>query len=461
MSPREDRSALGAKAWIGGWPRVPSSAYCWFVVLVLTGTYTVAFVDRQMLNLLVDPIRQALGVSDTRFSLLQGLAFMCALLAFSPICGRLADRVNRRNLLLGAVVVWSLCTAACGFSHNYWILFAARVGVGAAEAAVTPVGWSMIANYFDRDRLPLAMSVFLIGPYLGGGLALILGGVLIGAAPGIAEAVPLLRGMDGWQIVFIMAALLGLPLLLLLLLVREPSRQAFVSAQEDRGSLTLRECVAFLWQRKAFFGPFYLGMSSTVISLYSLPAWMPAVMIRSLHADPVRVGVQYGTLVLLAGTAGVLFGPLAGRLLKARGVARPNMLVPLIAAAGLVLSGLAIGFVGSYAQALAVATAATFLFSMPQAMAASALQETTPGAMRGLVASLYTFMAGTIGLLVAPTLVAFLTDSVLRDPTRVDVSLSAVSATSAAIAIWLTLKAARKYRPLEGQVADSGPVRMH
>lgn len=456
MNPQNPSATIAAPR-NGGSLRIPTAAYSWFVVLVLTGTYTVAFIDRQMLNLLVDPIKQALGVSDTRFSLLQGLAFMCALLAFSPICGRLADRVNRRNLLLGAVLVWSLCTAACGLSHDYWVLFSARIGVGAAEAAVTPVGWSMIANYFARDRLPVAMSVFLIGPYLGGGLALILGGVLIGAAPAIAQALPLLRGLDDWQIVFIVAAGLGLPLLLLLTLVREPSRQAFASGEGDQANLTLSECMAFLWQRRAFFAPFFLGMSSTVISLYSLPAWMPAVMTRSLGADPAQVGVQYGTLVLVAGTAGVLFGPLLGRLLKARGRGRTNVLVPLIAAAGLIPASLAVGLVGSYGQALVVATAATFLFSMPQAMAASVIQETTPSGMRGLSAALYASFVTMIGLTLAPTLVAFLTDTVLRDPARVGTSLSIVCTVSAAIGTWLLIVAMRHYRPLDADAEAASP----
>ena len=104
--------------------------YAWFVAGLLAVAYAVAFVDRQVLNLLVDPIKTDLGLSDTRISLLQGFAFVFAYVAMGPVFGRLADRGNRRNLLIAGIALWSGFTVLCGFSQGFWSLFTARAGIG-------------------------------------------------------------------------------------------------------------------------------------------------------------------------------------------------------------------------------------------------------------------------------------------------------------------------------------------
>src|ERR1700730_15644808 len=105
----------------------------WYVLGLLTFAYALAYIDRQMLNLLVDPIKRTLAVSDTQFSLIQGLAFVSAYLVAVPVFGRLVDLVNRRNILIFGVCTWSICTALCGMSDTYWELFLARFGVGVSE----------------------------------------------------------------------------------------------------------------------------------------------------------------------------------------------------------------------------------------------------------------------------------------------------------------------------------------
>ncbi|WP_169206939.1 MFS transporter, partial [Aromatoleum petrolei] len=148
-------------------------SYAWYVVFLLTFAYTVAFIDRQVLNLLVDPIKKDILLSDVQISLLQGFAFMAAYVVFGPIFGRWVDTGHRRNVLVLGVTLWSAFTVFCGLSEEYWQLFVARAGVGAAEACLAPAGWSLIADYFSRQRLPRAMSIFMLGPSLGAGLALI------------------------------------------------------------------------------------------------------------------------------------------------------------------------------------------------------------------------------------------------------------------------------------------------
>ncbi|MEZ5459425.1 MAG: MFS transporter [Steroidobacteraceae bacterium] len=420
------------------------------MLLLLTLAYTVAFIDRQLLNLLVDPIKLDIIASDTEISLLQGFAFMGAYILFGPLFGRLADAGNRRNIMVWGVAAWSACTVACGLSDGFWGLFIARAGVGAAEACLVPAAWSILSDSYSRQELPRAMSVFLMGPYLGGGLALIFGGLVLGSVAGIRDALPLLAGFTPWQLTFIVVGAPGLLLAAAIgIWVREPPRRQLAeqgSTDGDAAQFTVREVAQFLWQRRAFYLRFYLGMAMLVMVLYALPAWVPSYLTRSFNADRATLGLQYGALVLIAGSVGVLSGPAVGRWLAKRHPLDSPVRTALIAALCLLPVSAALPFAPSYATVLACAGLATFCFSLPQAMFASALQLATPNRMRGVVSSLWVFIASVAGLGVAPTLVALITDHVFRDPARVGASLGIVCGGAAAVASWLIWRALPHYR---------------
>ena len=424
----------------------------WVTLAILTALYTASFIDRQVLNLLVDPIKHTLGIGDTAFSLLQGLSFMVAFVGFNPVAGWLADRSDRRLLLLIAGITWSLCTVACGLATSFILMFIARVGIGGSEAVVGPASWSLLADTFDEKRLPRALSIFLIGPYIGGGLALIFGGLMIQAAPDIARAVPMLQSLQPWQIVFIAVGAPGVLLALLALVVYEPRRRGSAAVPIVANPLTLREALAFLWTERAFFLPFSIGMASIVISLYSLPSWMPAVLIRAYGVDPARVGIEFGMVTLVAGTTGVLCGPWAARSLdrtRHAGV----VVVPALAAIGLLLGATGLALAPTAGLAMTAAAFISFCYALPQATSGAALQLASPPGMRGLIAALYAFVIGIIGLVIAPTLVALITEHVFGDSARVHASLCIVVAGSASVALWLSVKAQRHYRPFVQSVA--------
>ncbi|MGK8800376.1 MFS transporter [Burkholderia cenocepacia] len=151
---------------------VHDSMRSWYILAMLTLAYSLAYIDRQLLNLLVDPIRHSLAISDTQLSLVQGIAFISAYLIASPLFGRLVDVTNRRNILLVGICLWCVFTALCGNATTFQGLFLARFGVGASEACVFPIALSMIADCFSAQKMPRAMSVFILGPMLGGGLSL-------------------------------------------------------------------------------------------------------------------------------------------------------------------------------------------------------------------------------------------------------------------------------------------------
>ncbi|MDP3816406.1 MFS transporter, partial [Pseudomonas sp.] len=148
----------------------PSSARAWATVAILMLAYVLSFIDRQILNLLVGPIRRDLMISDTQMSLLMGLSFAL----FYTLCGiplgRLADTRNRRWLIAIGVLFWSAATAACGMARLYWQFLICRIGVGVGEAALSPAAYSLIADSFPAERRATAISVYSMGVYLGSGL---------------------------------------------------------------------------------------------------------------------------------------------------------------------------------------------------------------------------------------------------------------------------------------------------
>lgn len=436
-------------------PVIRDGAYAWAVVVMLTLAYTVSFIDRQVLNLLVDPIKTDLGATDTQMSLLQGAAFIFAYIAFNPLFGRWVDTGHRRNILIIGIALWSAFTVLCGLSENLTTLFIGRAGVGAAEAALGPAAWSLISDYFTRSKLPRAMSVYLMGPYIGGGAALIFGGVVLGGAANLTGFFPFLEGLAPWQITFIAAGVPGLALCLLFLLVREPERMKLTGVASDDRQFSLKEATSFLWDRRNFYVRFFLTMALIVVVLYAVPAWGPAMLIRSYGVTAENVGLVFGLMVLGSGSAGVLSGPVLGNWLLRRGHKSAIVLCAVIAAVCLVVICALFPFAPNYHSGLFLLGAATFFFSFPQAMAASALQIATPNRMRGVVIATYTLVLSGIGLGLAPTIVAMITDFVFSDPAHVRESLAivcSVSALCAALLGWSTLPHYR--RALEQEERD-------
>ena len=152
--------------------------YGWYVAFILLIGFTFSFIDRQVLNLLVVPIQNDLNITDTQISALQGLAFVLTYVGLCIPIGRLVDKSHRITVMIVGLLVWSVATIACGFSKNYVSMFIARMGIGAGESTVHPGSISILGDYFDSDKIAYPMSIYLLGPYLGAGIAMIFGCLL-------------------------------------------------------------------------------------------------------------------------------------------------------------------------------------------------------------------------------------------------------------------------------------------
>lgn len=416
--------------------------YSWYVAFVLLLAYVYSFIDRQVMNLLVEPIRATFSLDDVEVSLLLGFAFIVAYAIAAPFGGRLADRSNRRNIVAAAIFLWSLFTVGCGLATSYGWLFAARFAAGASEALLLPAAWSLIADYFSRERLPRAMGLFLLGPYVGGGLALILGGALV---DGVIEN----TGLEGWRQAFIICGLIGAIPAVLALTMREPARNASTGADEPPPPA--KAIAAFFRKQSSFYTGFYGGISLQTITFFAFPAWMPTFVARNFDVSLGEIGLHYGIVSIACGCLGVLIGPAWARSMEQRGTTDGNMRVAAISSTLIAPVAIAIPFVPNYASALTVMGLITFIGSLPMPTNAAALQLVTPNRMRGVAASIYMFVVSLVGVAVPPTLIALLTDHVFRDKAMVGYSLGIVCCVASVIALIVLWKLLPAYREALGE----------
>ena len=240
--------AAGSKDPAASSSRIPSaSGYAWYTVAVLTVCYTLSFIDRQILSLLVGPIKAEFAVSDTQVGLLGGLAFSLFYTIVSLPAGRLVDRLNRRNIIAAGVFFWSLMTAACSVAMGYPGLFLARMGVGVGEATLAPAAVSMISDTFPNEKLGAAMSLYGVGIYLGSGLALLVGGLVVQLVTQTATlTLPFFGEVASWRATFLVTGIPGLLVALWVLTLREPTRR---KAIEPRPTMFSRGRARRGWQR--------------------------------------------------------------------------------------------------------------------------------------------------------------------------------------------------------------------
>ncbi len=206
-------------------PRPRVSGYAWYALFVLVLVYVINFIDRQILSILVGDIKRDLGVSDAQIGFLYGTAFAVFYALFGIPLGRLADSWYRGRLMAMGLALWSSMTALSGFANSFGMLAAARIGVGIGEASASPAAYSMISDSFPKERRATALSIYSSGLYIGGALALPIGGAVTSrweAAYPDAATAPL--GLEAWQAAFLAVGLPGLLLALWVLTLREPMR---------------------------------------------------------------------------------------------------------------------------------------------------------------------------------------------------------------------------------------------
>ena len=279
--PAEEEGKKGAEARLVG---------------LLTMIFALSFIDRGALNLIVQPIIQDLHITDLQMSYLLGLSFAILYSVLSIPAGHLADLFSRRLIIGVAAFFWSCMAALCGFANSYWQLFVGRMGLGVGEAGLPPAAYSLLRDGVAPQRRAFALSVYNVGPLFGNGLGALIGGSLYAAAShGAFAGVPVVNTLKPWQIVIVIPGLIGMPLSLLLLLVKEPPRPPVAAKGEPASFSDMFAYVGQHWRLYAplfgiiIFGSMGLGWNT----------WLPAALSRVWGLSPSVLGKVMGPLAMV------------------------------------------------------------------------------------------------------------------------------------------------------------------
>ena len=425
-----------------------SSVYAWYVVLLCMLAYIFSFIDRQILALMIEPIKADLHLSDTQFSLLHGLAFSLFYAFMGLPLAYLADRFSRPKIIAVGVIFWSIATALCGLSKNFIQLFFSRMGVGVGEAALSPAAYSMFSDMFSKDKLGRAVAVYSIGSFVGGGIAFLVGGYVIGLLKDLSLIeIPVFGAVKAWQMAFILVGLPGIFIgLLFVLTVRDPKRKGqSVNAQGEVEKVTIRAAFAFLKKHRKTFTCHYLGFTFYAMALYCLISWSPAFFMRKFSMTPTEAGYMLGTVLLIANTLGVFCAGWLNDWLIQKGRKDAPMITGVIGIVGLVLPLVAFTQVSEYWLAVTLLAPAMFFASFPMPISTTAMQMLAPNQLRAQISAIFLLISNLVAVGIGTTLVALVTDKIFENPLMVGTSLSIVGGIACILSFILLNKGCKAF----------------
>ncbi|GAA0739171.1 spinster family MFS transporter [Sphingomonas japonica] len=379
-------------------PRAVTPAYRGLVLAMLLLVYTFNFLDRQILGILVQPIKADLGLTDTQLGALGGIAFAMLYSTLAIPLALVADRTSRSWVITISLTVWSGFTALCGVATSFWQLFAFRLGVGVGEAGGVAPSYAMIADYFPPERRARALAIYSLGIPIG-----LAGGAILGGY--IAATVD-------WRMAFIVVGVAGIVIApIFRLVVREPVRggadAAALAPRSDRAPVG--QVFGILARKPSFW---LMGFAAGFSSMcgYGLAFWVPSVLIRSFGFDLFTAALYIGSVLLIGGCAGILLG---GSLADRFGVRDKGAYAWLPAIAWVVTVPL-------FAAALLVPSpyVAWFLFLIPNGLnilwlgpVNTAVQGLVPSHMRATASASFLLINNLIGLGLGSWLMGAMSDA--------------------------------------------------
>ncbi len=421
-------------------PQSPySPAYLRYALGLLCAVYIVNFVDRQVLSILLQSIKDDLGLTDLQLGLLSGTAFGLFYATLGIPIARLADRFSRKGVIAICLTIWSGMTALCGTASGFATLLLYRVGVGVGEAGGSPPAHSMISDYFPPEKRATALGIFSLGvPF----------GILVGFLAGgwLDQAL-------GWRNAFILVGLPGLVLAAVVALtLREPVRGGSEGlAMGDGEAPTAFEVIRYLWSLRSFR---HVSLGSALYAFvgYSSTNWMPSFLARSHDMEQGAIGTALALIIGLGGGAGIyLGGVLADRLGRTSetGVVKVPMWSVLLAFP----PGFAVFLSPNLTVVLAAFVAPAFLGLMYQAPAFAVTQSLATPKMRATAAAVLLFVINIIGLALGPPVTGVISD--LLEPRFGDDSLRYALLIVSAVLMWSALHFHLAARSLPADLATA------
>ena len=405
----------------------------WYAVFILLLAYILSFVDRIIISLLVIPIQSDLGISDTQMGLLMGLAFAIFYVAIGIPIAKLSDEKSRRIIVSIGIFLWSLMTAACGLAKSFSHLFFARIGVGVGEATLSPAAYSMIADYFSENKLGRAIAVYQSGALFGGGLAFIIGGIVVNFAVNADSiTLPIIGVLQPWQIAFIVVGLPGVLMALVMLTVKEPRRTGM--KEEFGKSVSVRDTVIFVVTNWKVYMAVFVGFGMLAIPITTVFTWFPTYLQRVHEVTIAESGRVLGLILFFLSSSGVLFGGWLVDYLKSKNYQDSFFRVGLMAAVLPVPFSLFVSSLTNLDTTIALLCPFVFFASMPLAIGPIVLQIISPNQLRAQMAAIYMLFMNLLTAAIATTGVGFITDYLLNNDLAVGQSITIVNLISAPLA---------------------------
>ena len=379
----------------------PPRRYAWFVVFVLILASLIAFIDRQVVAIVVGPMQQDLGVGDTEIGWLYGVFALFYAAAALPIA-TLADKRSRKHIIAIGIFLWSLLTIACGLTRSYWQIFLARIGVGIGEATLTPATTSLIGDYFPRKLVPLALSIFQAGPIIGTGLAFIIGGYVLNMVESSAPmTLPFFGELKPWQQTFVYVGAPGLILAVFFLGLKEPIRRLTPSATSE-GSDT-EQLLRFYRQNARTITFHHLGFVCLVLTGYAFVFWSVTFFVRVHGLSAASASQTFGWIFVIFGPLGPLAVAWFAAHRRAQGHLDANITAGMIGGLLTIPCILLIQVAPSAFWAFVFYAPALMAVNSPFGIAAGSLPVITPPHLRARVAAVY-MLTGSVGMMFGPPL---------------------------------------------------------
>ncbi len=376
---------------------VPSRAYRRYVLGVLTAVYVSNYVDRQILSILLEPIKHAFELSDTQLGFLSGISFAIFYATLGIPIAMWGDRGNRRSIVALATVIFSVMTAVCGLAGSFLQLALARIGVGIGEAGSSPPSHSILADLYRPHERATAMAIFALGVNIG---------ILIGFLAG-----GWINEFFGWRAAFLVV---GVPGLLLALLVRTTVREPPRGQSEGRGHeasgapASLREAIRAFWRVRSLR---HLAVGATLNSFvgYGAVAWVPAYLIRTFGMTTGDVGTALALIIGIVGGAGTFLGGYFADRLGRRDV-RWNVWLVAICVGGATPFAFGVYLAPDATWALAAFLVPAAVGALYLGPSLAMVQGLVPLRMRTLASAVLLFIINIIGLGLGPQTIGILSD---------------------------------------------------
>lgn len=379
----------------------------WRMVVTLTLLCTLAYIDKNVIVLMLKQIQSDLGLSAVQVSLAIGSAFAIANVLIGIPAGWIADRYNRKLVIWGAVSTWSAMTMLCGFATSFLMLFTVRAGVGLAEGMLPPSALSLIRDGVAPQRRARAFGTFTTAAVIGTGVAFLLGGALVDfVIKHPLHGVPILGEMPPWAVAVAMVGAAGLPLSLLAFTIKDPGREA---ASDPRAQTTFKDTfVQFAAWRRIMIPLAVFSVTSAMLT-NSVNLWFVSLLTSRFGLGPSEIGFTAGLQLILLGPVGMLgAGYLVDRLNFA---GRPGAPVAaLLASAGLLLSAPALPFAPTLWGAWASLGLVIVFGNIYQIVTSSIIAQTLTPRVTGKAIAVMLVMQGLIGVGIGPTITAFVSE---------------------------------------------------